>query len=103
MLVNRKTTYAICPHCGFKVEVRHHSQAACEIKRRVAELRGSGMTGAQVGRELGISRERVRQICLKMGREKAIETIAANVVARSRQLGNELVLSDVIELLKNPK
>ena len=100
MLVKRKTTHAICANCGFKVEVRHHSQAACEKQRRVAELRGCGMTNAQVGRELGISRERVRQILSKIEQKGTIETIAAIVVVRAHQLGKEISLSQVIESLR---
>ena len=101
MLVKRKTAYAVCPICGFKVEIRHHAPAHCEKHRRVAELRGSGMSDAEVGRELRISRERVRQILLKAGPDKAIEIIARTAVANAHRLGKELSFPRVLELVKS--
>jgi DNA-directed RNA polymerase sigma subunit (sigma70/sigma32) len=59
------------------------------------------MSDAEVARELGISRERVRQILLKIGPDKAIETIARTVVANAHKLGKELSLPRVIELVKS--
>ena len=103
MLVKRKTAYAVCPNCGFNVEIRHHAAAHCEIHRRVGELCGTGISDAQVGRNLGISRERVRQILLKAVPEKATEIIARTVVTQAHKLGKEVSLQQVIELVKSVK
>jgi DNA-binding transcriptional regulator LsrR (DeoR family) len=59
------------------------------------------MSRAQIGRELGISRERVRQILLKIGPDKAIEIIARTGVADAHKLGKELSLRKVTELVKS--
>jgi hypothetical protein len=103
MLVKRKSVYAVCPNCGFNVEIRHHAAAHCEIHRRVGELCGTGISDAQVGRSLGISRERVRQILLKAGPEKGAEIIAKRVVTQAHKLGKEVSLQRVIEVLKSVK
>ncbi len=102
MLVKRKTTHAVCPTCGFRVETRHHSPVHCDKYRRVAEMRGSGMNDAQVGRELSLSRERVRQILLKAGPEKKIEILGKIVVAEARKLGSDIRLRQVMDILKKP-
>ena len=103
MLVKRKTVYAVCPNCGFNVEIRHHARSHCEMYRRVGELCDTGISDAQVGRNLGISRERVRQILLKAGPEKGTEIIAKTVVTQAHKLGKEVSLQRVIEVLKSVK
>lgn len=100
MLVKRKTTHAVCPNCGFRVETRHHSPVHCDKYRRVGGMRGSGMNDAQVGRELRLSRERVRQILSKAGPEKQIEILGNIVVAEARKLGSDISLRHVMEILE---
>jgi hypothetical protein len=100
MLVKRRTTHAVCPRCGFTVEVRHHTLKHCEMKVRVATLRSLVMNGAQIAKQIGVSRERIRQVLSKLGKEKAIETIGSIVVTRARKLGKDIALSDVIKILR---
>jgi DNA-directed RNA polymerase specialized sigma subunit len=62
VVYQRKEPFVLCPHCGCRVLVRLHTPLSCDRFRRVFELRGQRWTLAEIGRELGISRERVRQI-----------------------------------------
>jgi len=100
MLVKRKTTHAVCPSCGFRVETRHHSPAHCDKYRQVAELRGSGLNDAQVGRKLALSRERVRQILSRAGPDKGMEILAHITVADAQKLGCNISLGAALEALK---
>ncbi len=69
-LVRRQTTYEVCDGCGCRVEVRHHRPEHCLTHRRVVAVRLAGATLEQVGREIGISRQRVLQIMNKYASAK---------------------------------
>ena len=53
-----------CADCGCFVEIRRHNLTACERYQRIIQLR-QNMTLLQIGRTVGLSRERVRQILEK--------------------------------------
>ncbi len=60
------------------------------------------MNYAQVGRELTLSRERVRQIPLKAGPEKKTEILGNIVEAEARKLGSNITLRQVMEIVEKP-
>jgi Homeodomain-like domain len=66
----------LCPQCGYRQDVRGHAQA-CETRIRVVELRATGMTMAEIGRQLGVSRQRVHQILSRVGRRKKLWSLVA--------------------------
>src|SRR5439155_22899989 len=53
-----------CMDCACFVDMGLHTIAACQRYKRIIQLRET-MTLVQIGRTLGISRERVRQILEK--------------------------------------
>jgi len=58
----RKVTHVECESCGCRVGARHRAPMHCKMRRRAFELRASGITLDQIGREFGFSRQRVHQM-----------------------------------------
>jgi hypothetical protein len=58
------------------------------------------MNDAQIGREVGISRERVRQILLKAGPDKRVEVFAKMLVADAQSMAKTISLEEVTETIK---
>jgi len=59
-----KAPYTVCPKCGFYVNPPFHKPSHCQTRRRLARLCDGMRTLAAIGAELGITRERVRQLYL---------------------------------------
>ena len=81
----RRATYPICDICGCPLEPQHHLPRTCKRHSQAVALRASGMTLAQVGQELGVSRQRVHQILSRIAKKK--NRFSGSVMALAKSYG----------------